>query len=410
MPRKNTKHTFTQNLLDLISEPQFLRFENTLSEPNIFKIVGRTHYERWHSCFLGWLLDPNGSHLLSTYVLTRFLILLLDERSTKAKGHSTHALLSILPTVEFVDVEVVPNEYLSSETSVDGVGRFDIYVTAKYHDNLGNHRNLNMLVELKIDSKPQSEQSKKYADWLQNTHPEDANLLVYLTPSVGDDSKATVGDDRWYCLDYQLLNDKLLFPILDHPNLNEKVRPFIVQYVKNLRIRYRGIKMAITDEEKNMALALYEKYSEVFDSIYDVLKASGAIDFSTSEVPGRKGRTSGKIAVKIDDKMFSNLTLRQLFEDVLKYLVDTKYILRIPLPWGNSPQRYIITNDSYPMHPNGREFFYPVKYGGYTLESHYARERGLKVLSDLCDKLEIGFEVIDTEMHHTSKHRRSGAQ
>ena len=77
---KNKKiNNFTQKLLGLISEPEFIRFENILGEPNFFKIVGRTHYERWHSCFFGWLLDPNGSHLLFDYALIRFLFLLLDE-------------------------------------------------------------------------------------------------------------------------------------------------------------------------------------------------------------------------------------------------------------------------------------------------------------------------------------------
>lgn len=264
---------------------------------------------------------------------------------------------------------------------------------------------MNLIIELKIDSKPQDEQSKKYADWLHISHPEDVNLLVYLTPNLNGGSKAIVGDDRWYCLDYQLLNDKLLLPALEHPNLNEKVQPFIAQYVKNLKTRYRGVKMAITDEEKEMAVALYEKYGDVFDAIYDALRATSMIDYTTSEIPSNTGRTSGKIAVKIEDKLFSDLTLRDLFGQILKYLVDQKYVLRVPMPWGNTKQRHIITNDDPPVHPNGRDFFYPVRYGGYALESHYARDRGLKVLSDLCERLELDFEVIDTESHKATKRR-----
>jgi hypothetical protein len=70
------RQSFIERLLGLISEPEFIKFENILSEPNFFKIVGRTYYERWHSCFLGWLLDSNGSHLLFDYTLRRFLLLL----------------------------------------------------------------------------------------------------------------------------------------------------------------------------------------------------------------------------------------------------------------------------------------------------------------------------------------------
>lgn len=86
--------------------------------------------------------------------------------------------------------------------------------------------------------------------------------------------------------------------------------------------------------------------------------------------------------------------MRLLFEDVFRYIVEKDYILRLPLPWGSSKQRYIVTNESTPVHPNGRAFFYPITAKGYTMESHYARD-AMKVLSDLCEKLEIEFETID---------------
>jgi len=393
---KKTKHAFTQRLLALISEREFIEFENILREPNIFKIVRRTHYERWHSCFWGWLLDANGSHLLFYYPLIRLLSLLLDERCPKPSSHPGAHFFKLLPTLEFSAEEVTPNENSWAERSIRGVGRLDIFLKAAFTDALNNTGNLNVILELKIDSKPDPEQSRKYADWLLNSHPDDVNFLIYLTPHLRGTAAETVGDDRWYCLDYQLLNDKLLLPLLAHPNLNDKAKPLIAQYVKNLRIRHRGIKMAITDEEKRMAVALYEKYSDVFESIYDALLASGAIDYSISDSVAGKGRVSGRVAAKIDGKVFSNDTLRLLFADVLKFLVDKKHVLKLPLPWGTSNQRYIITNEAHPTHPSGREFFYPVKYRGYTLESHYSRDRGMKVLSDLCAQLGLAFEAIET--------------
>jgi hypothetical protein len=394
--KQDRKSSFSHRLVDLISEPDFIRFENILNEPNFFRIVGRTHYERWHSCFLGWLLDPNGSHLLSTFTLTRFLLLLLDERCLKSSNHSSQRLLTLLPMIDFSDVDVAPNEHLSTETSIEGVGRFDIFLTAKFTDGSGKTGTLNLVVELKIDSRPIPGQSTRYADWLHQNHSQDVNLLVYLTPNLAETPDATTGDGRWYVLDYQLLNDKFLAAVLAHPNLNKKVEPFIIQYVKNLTTRYRGIKMATTDEEKKMAIALYEKYSEVFDLIYDALFASGTIDYSIADIPPSRGRTTGRLAIRIDEKIFSADTIRDLFGDVLRYVVDHKYILRIPLPWGSSNQRYIITNADPPTHPSGRDFFYPIKYEGYTIESHYARDRGLKVLNDLCDKLDLNFEVVET--------------
>lgn len=393
---KNKSNNFTQRLINLISEPQFIKFENILSEPNFFRIVGRTHYERWHSAFFGWLLDASGSHLLHDYVLRRFLMLLLDEKCLNPNNHKNDFLLKILPTAHFDHIQVTPNENFSIETSIAGVGRFDIYLSANYSDEFGIKGRINIIFELKIDSKPRSDQSVKYADWLFKNHSNDDNFLIYITPSLMNTSHSTVGDNRWYCMDYQLLNDKLLIPLLDHPSLNEKVKPFIIQYIKNLKTRYRGIKMAITNEEKKLALALYDKYSDVFDSIYDALMSTGTIDFSTSDTNNAKGRETGLLAVKVNGKVISNETVRLLFKDVLTFLVDSELVLKLPLPWGTSNKRYILTNDAPPKHPNGRDFFYPVTYKGYTIESHYSRDRGLKVLSDLCDKLEIEFEIIET--------------
>lgn len=328
---KNKTVPFSQRLLELISEPNFIKFYRILIEPNFFTIVGRTHYERWHSCFYGWLLDENGSHLLRDYVLTRFLLLTYDERCLKSSNHNASPLAGVLPTIEFDNIEVTPNEFLSSEISVRGLGRFDIYLTADYKNYSGITGRLNIIFELKIDSSINTDQSKKYADWLFNNHPHETNVLIYVLPNLLTDSKSTIGDSRWYCMDYQLLNDKLLSPILEHPNLNYKVQPFIIQYIKNLKIRHKGVKMAITTEEKKLAIELYEKYSDVFDSIFDALQESNMIEFSTSDIPAR-GRKTGRLAVKVNGKIFEGDSVRDLFRNILKYLVDSNLLRKTPLP------------------------------------------------------------------------------
>ena len=318
-----------------------------------------------------------------------------DERTLKPSSKSK--LLQNLPAIEFTDVEVTPNEFVSSERSVEGVGRFDIFLTARYKNKISGVTGcLNVIFEFKIDTKPTKQQSYKYADWLLSAHPKDDNLLVYINPTLGQDSQATVGDKRWHCLDYQLLNDKLLSSLLEHPSLNDKTKPFIIQYVKNLKIRQKGIKMAITDEEKKMALALYEKYSDVFDSIYDALKAAKVIEHSTSEAGSIRGRSRGRMAVKIAGKVFDGVMVMDVYEKVLKLIVEKNYIKKLPLPWGVTDTRYIITNQTPPVHPSGREFFAPVKYQHYAIETHYDRKRAIQVLHELCEKLELTFETIET--------------
>lgn len=391
---KNKVVPFSQKLLELISEPSFIKYTNILSEPNFFTIVGRTHYERWHSAFYGWLLDPNGSHLMRDYVLTRFLLLTFDEKCLKSSNHTKTSLSRVLPTIEFENIEVTPNEFFSSEISVKDLGRFDVFLTADYHNSSGVSGRLNIIFELKIDSNVHADQSEKYADWLFENHAGETNVLIYILPKLLTDSKSTVGDARWYCLDYQLINDKILLPILEHPSLNHKVQPFIIQYIKNLKVRYKGVKMAITNEEKKIAMELYEKYSDVFDSMFDALQEANVIDYSTSDIPV-KGRKAGRLAVKVNGKVFEADIVRNLLKNILVYLVDESLIKKIPLPWGFGTSRYIVTNVDEPIHPNGRGFFYPESYKGYTIETHFSRERALVVLDFLCKKLEIEYEPVD---------------
>lgn len=393
--KQNIEEDFTRRLLGLISEPNFLKFVNIFSEPNIFKIVGRTHYERWHSAFVGWLLDTNGTHLLGDYTLTRFLFSLLESNTLKSINHNKYKLFKVLPILKFSNIEVTPNEFTSTEKNVGNVGRFDIFLKCSYYDKINEiEKNINIIFELKIDSQINSNQSKKYADWIYDNHPEDDNFLIYLLPNLLSSSKATVGDERWYCMDYQILHDKIILPILDHPNLNEKVKPFIIQYSKNLTFNHKGIKMAITTEEKILAISLYEKYCDVFDAIFDALQEAESIDYSTSDIP-RRGKKVGKIAVKIDNKIFEGKSITDLFQIILKYLVDNNKLKSIEMPWGTGNERYVISNEKEPVHPSGRKFFVPVNYNEYAMEAHVDRKRGMKILDDLCNKLEITFETID---------------
>lgn len=393
--KQNIEVDFTTKLLGLISEPNFVKFVNIFTEPNIFKIVGRTHYERWHSAFLGWLLDANGSHLLSDYVLTRFLFSLLEENTLKSTLHNDFQLFKVLPILDFTNIEVIPNEFTSTELTVGNVGRFDIFLKCSYFDKLNDvSKSINIIFELKIDSQVNGNQSKKYADWIYQNHPNDDNFLIYILPNLLSSSKATVGDDRWYCINYQILNDKIILPILDHPNLNEKVKPFIIQYAKNLKFRHKGIKMAITTEEKRLAISLYEKYCDVFDAIFDALQEAETIDYSTSDIP-KRGKKIGKIVVKIDNKIFEGKSINDLYQKILKHLVDTNKLNNIEMPWGTGNSRYIISNQSVPVHPNGRKFFIPVKYKEYSMETHVDRKRGIKILDDFCNELKLSFETID---------------
>ena len=391
----------TKKMLNLISDPNFIRFNNIINEPNIFKVVGRTHTERWHSNFWGWLLDPQGSHSLQDYILNKLLLSLLDERCIKPKSDYTQKLTDILTTIKFLNIKVKPNENDNIEKNKSTVGRFDIYLRGEMDDgdSINPNRYINIIIEMKIGTRTRAKQSKKYADWLMKSYPKDHNFLIYILPTqqLSSTPEATVGDDRWFCLDFQLLHDKILIPVLDHPTLNNDVRHFIVQYIKNLRTPYKGLKMAITDEERIIAKKLHEKYEEAFDAIYEALNSNGIDKYNEySEITKNSSRGSGRIAVKVNGNEFEGNSVATLYLNVLKYIVDSKLVDKLVFPVeGSGRSRYVMSNEPKPTHPNGKSFFYPVSYKGYSLEAHIDRNRGVKLLNDLCKELGVKFELVE---------------
>lgn len=63
------------------NDPALLEIRRLLGSANLFRILGTESRERWHSAFLAWALDPNGSHGLGDFPLRRFLTLLTKEQA-----------------------------------------------------------------------------------------------------------------------------------------------------------------------------------------------------------------------------------------------------------------------------------------------------------------------------------------
>ena len=71
--------TFAQQLHAMVNDPAFIQLRRKQDEANIFSIVGQTNTERWHSSFLAWLLNPEGSHGLNYFPLKNLLMFMYKE-------------------------------------------------------------------------------------------------------------------------------------------------------------------------------------------------------------------------------------------------------------------------------------------------------------------------------------------
>jgi len=272
----------------------------------------------WKVAFvlLGLAAWSNGTHLLKSYPLIRLLLLLSDERTLKPNGKASRCKVSMRfrqPSSRTLgNAEWIHFQWEKRRGSWPLRYFFSPPITKTKMEMLADWMSF---LSLRSTQSRTKSSRKKYPDWLLSAHPNDDNLLVYVNPKLGENSEETVGDKRWHCLDFQLLNDKLLNPLLEHPSLNDKTKPFIIQYVKKSQNTTERNQNGYHRRRKKEWLSLYtKKYSDVFDSIYDALKSAGAIEHSTSEAGVARGRASWRMAVKIAGKVFDGNMVMEIYE------------------------------------------------------------------------------------------------
>ena len=357
-------------LLKLVSDENFVKIDFLSKRPNLFKIVGRTHTETWHSMFLGWLLDPLGSHGLCTYPLQRLLVavsnpIILDNTA------DLNRIAKIASMGNFSNVEIWPNEKNQEEYRCEKNARFDIFIKFDIEDS---NEKVMILLEQKVDDTIKKQQCFKYLNWLKKQTGY-FTIPIFLAPSdmYGISSLETFGDSSWYGIDYQLLHDTVLLPIVSHPSLNPQAKILIEQYIDVLRIPNKGRKLAVTEEEKDLALQLLDKHKEAFEAIQEAL--SDTTDISLVPVTAK----SRELKLLVNDSLIQGNTVPAFYKAALKFMVENIKNVDQHLPYATSNKRYLIAKNK--KHPNGTEFRVPVQYKGYYMEAHKSYEQAIKALA-----------------------------
>jgi hypothetical protein len=104
--------------------------------------------------------------------------------------------------------------------------------------------------------------------------------------------------------------------------------------------------------------------------------------------PPKRAPKQRGVTVRIGGKLFEAASVPDMYQQVLKYLYDSRLIdnLAPRLPFATSADRYLLATK--PFHPGGNEFRVPVEYKGYYMEAHKSYKTALKQLADmlrLCD-------------------------
>ena len=377
-----TEKSITQKLLDLVADDRFARIEALATRPNLFRIVGRTYTETWHSMFLGWLMDPDGSHGLKGYPIKR-LLLALTNPTIQGEGTHFEQLVKLASLGNLDNAKVYPNEYNQMEFSCPA-GRIDVFIeNLEFNDGL----KASILIEQKVNAQIDKGQCKKYANWLCGRNPNDLKVFVIVAPDdrLKGSAEDTIGDSRWCGINYQVLHDVILVPLSKHPGLSSHTAPLIAQYIDALRVPINGRKLAVTEEERELALDLYEKHKDAFEALNAALAESTDLNL----VAAHSQKTV--LSVKINSDEIKGNTVTELYQNALKYIKEKGINIESQLPYATSEKRFLIAKS--PFHPEDKKFRVPVETDGYFMEAHKNRIQAVKDLARFFKKLGLKAEI-----------------
>jgi len=275
---KKTK-SLQEKILEMINSKHFQELENAVNTLSMFTVMGSAYTERWHSSFISWLLNPKSDHGIGKEPLKKMLHL-LNIKKEKLKNTDSQAYYKwtipsyeVILTSKFRNIDVLPNTSSiidNQEKTVNFNNKklsFDVALTA----NIDNHgegiksKKILLIIENKIRSKENKEQTKMYSEWAYgknvnfpiSSNNKNSNFsyrtLIFLTPN-GTAPK----DPRFIPISYQEFMDFVLVPSYHHPDNSKRGKFLISEYIEALsdieyctRLRdYKNVKNMMKDFEK----------------------------------------------------------------------------------------------------------------------------------------------------------------
>lgn len=233
---KEANKASEKDLLKLLNDIDFERIDLGLQATNIFDVLGATRAELRHSNFLGWLLEPHGTHGLDRLVLNRFL---RDVFSSP-----------IISQFNAIDADLL--DYSQVEVRREW----------QHIDLLVLIGNVAICIENKVDYKEHSNQLKRYRAIIEEEFDKHHHVFVYLTPQ-GDTPKQEAEVYIPYSYGDFAQHLERILQLHGH-TLNQKSQIYINDYLMVLK---RDITQK--DELNEMAVKLYKTHKTALDFIFE---------------------------------------------------------------------------------------------------------------------------------------------
>ena len=249
-------------LQKLILDPDLERLKDALAEFNLFDVLGVARSELQHSAFLGWLLNPHGSHGLRDYFLRRFL----SEATKEARERGIGGLTPFdVDGWALSDIRVVTERQLRS-----GRGRIDILV-------VGESDGFVCLIENKIGTDEHSGQLSRYLETVEREYGEHYHLPIFLTPDGVAPAKEGKDAERYVPIGYAHIAEIIQRVLKTREStISTSVYTFLSQYKSTLG---RHI-VSTPDNIDKLAYRIYANNRAAIDRIIKAKDLPGALDMT----------------------------------------------------------------------------------------------------------------------------------
>lgn len=379
------------------NDPDFQKLENLYYSKSFSEILGVSRRELSHSGFLAWLLGNLESHNLGEFSIKKFLDIITKFSNDKLKK-SNSDLFNAFVTEDYS----IEKLFIKSEHVIKNVGRIDIYIELTLLIG-GNTRHIRIIIENKVGSKENNDQTNSYYKYFNSIQNEDnVTIYVYLTP-ISTHDLIELLEPECNCKEFIQINYQSIVDYLIEPALNQNISPrtenILTEYLKSLSQpsiseesdgNKQELIMALGNEERKLLSSFWEKNQKlILASLYAISSdpeqekdtrdsIRGALDSLSSD----KDRSTYNI--KYNGEMFNSnfkksdiglqtvnlLHAKGLIDDnTIKYLRKDKscgfLLLKKKEEFTETEIKYrkYKTNDAPELIYNGEEFYIARNWG-----------------------------------------------
>ena len=309
---KHENDISAQDVVKFLKDKKFVKAVEYFRTQPIFNILGVQRAETKHSAFISWLLGLDIESQSGFSPLKMFLLeckKLIDEKynNNKLISEEYYWVNDIINEKMFLKNISITTE-IPISTDSRGRGRLDIFANAKVRTTGPKSHPINLIIENKIYSGENQDQTKKYYEW--GKKQEGYSLFVYLTPLPNSkfiSLKETKASQKQFIeINYQWLVEKIIEPIYARIE-NYETRLYIKDYLKTLSRPSFGEDTKLEsgkDTEEIMAIEssvkelLVSIWDENPDLMFSIMKAK--LDFGSEDESPETKQALTSIIKKIE--------------------------------------------------------------------------------------------------------------